>query len=618
MSYTSRQIDKSLIEDMTDILAHRGPDGRGTWYAEGVALGHRRLSIIDLSSNGAQPMLYRDRYAIVFNGEVYNYIELGEELRGKGYVFSTRTDTEVVAAAFDLWGAEAVHRFNGMWSFAIYDLQEKTLFCSRDRFGVKPFYYTNNTERFAFASEIKALLPVLPGKPHANIPRLIDNIVYGFFDHTEETMFDGVKQLQPGHSLTIDERNGLRIQCYYDVSRIQYKKRSYAETVDEFRRLFIDAVDIRLRSDVTVGSCLSGGLDSSSIVCTSTRILRERGEGKHEVISSCYDKKDEKAYDEQEYIDEVVRSTGVDVHKVYPNIDDFFSDLDDIIYHQDEPIGGLSLESQFAVFKGAKKYGLTVMLDGQGADEQLAGYTAFYSVAIREYIRKFRLLSALREFRAFVRLRSQSEQFGLQVVLWHIVRDLLPPPIRKAIKKLMTKREEESWLKVSHDEGFIDKLKSYRDFDDYSKKSMKYGLLQLLHYEDRNSMANSIEGRLPFLDYRLVELALSSKLEYKMYKGVTKRVLRDAMKGILPEKIRCRYSKLGFAVPADLWITQYPERIQKELEASLESLGSVFDKDKVMEWFKSNKGNKIALANTTLWRIIVAGRWVNAFDVRVG
>lgn len=611
------QIDVALFEKMTDILIHRGPDDRGTYYEGLVALGQRRLSILDLSADGHQPMHYLQRYTIVFNGEIFNYIELREELSRAGYSFVSKTDTEVLMAAYDYWGAECLNKLNGMWAFALYDRAEGQLFAARDRFGVKPFYYYLSGDRLVWASEIKALLPALPGRPKANIPRLLDNILLGAFDHTSETMFEGVRQLQPGCYLRFDvPAFSLAVTRYYDIDRITPNQRSYPENTQRFKELFIDAVRLRLRSDVPVGSCLSGGLDSSSIVCVAAGLLKNKpGDAGHHTISSCYKQADELKYDEQEYIDQVVAQTGVQGHKIYPDVTDFFANLDHIIYHQDEPVGGLCHEAQYNVFKAAAREGITVMLDGQGADEQLAGYTPFYSVLIREYLRRFHFAGAWRELNAFRKEHKDTEVYGMKGLIWFMVSDLLPAWLRKRALKYVTSREEFEWLKVPYDETTVQQTRKYTSFDDYTKKQMKYGLINLLHFEDRNAMASSIEGRVPFLDYRLVEHVLSLPPDQKLKAGVTKRILRDAMRGIIPEGIRTRTTKLGFAVPVDVWVMKHPGKVREELADALEALTDILHKEKILRWFDQNKTNELALKNVILWRIICAGKWVKRFQV---
>ncbi len=610
-------IERSLFERMTDTLAHRGPDDRGTFYEDYMALGQRRLSIIDLSEKGHQPMPYMNKYVIVLNGEIYNYIELREELASEGYSFNSKTDTEVVVAAYDKWGKDCTNRFNGMWAFAIYDREKKELFCSRDRFGVKPFYYLYNENKFIFASEIKAILPALNNKPEANIPRILDNILYGVFDHTTETLFKDIYQIRPGFSLVLNHELKISHYQYYDIFMINKNTNSYNDNVRIFKQLFIDSIKLRLRSDVPVGSCLSGGLDSSSIVCITSILLRQNVETRHDTISSCYREEDELIYDEQEYIDEVVKAAHTNSHKIYPDVKHFFKNLDKIIYYQDEPVGAVSHEPQYNVFKNAKKLGLTVMLDGQGADEQLAGYTISHSIIIREYLKHIKIIKAVREFIGFKNNRRHTEVYGLRGLLWFMIKDILPENVKRVILKGTTSREEFEWIKTSYNSREVKKTIRYASLDDYTKKSMKYGLVQLLHYEDRNSMAFSIEGRLPFLDYRLVEHVLSLPPNQKLKDGITKRILRDSMKGILPERIRNRTSKLGFAVPSDLWIMKYPEMVRQELEISLWYLNDIIDCKKVLDWYDNNTKNKTALTNPTIWRIISTGKWIKQFDISI-
>lgn len=613
----SKPIERKLFERMTDILEHRGPDDRGTFYRNNLALGHRRLSIIDLSEKGNQPMHYMNKYVIVFNGEIYNYLEIKEELEAEGYRFNSKTDTEVVVASYDKWGFECLNRFNGMWAFAIYNIENETLFCSRDRFGIKPLYYTIVNDSFVFASEIKAILPILNYKPTANISRVLDNILYGVFDHTSETLFKHIYQIKPGHILFVKSNLEIAIRSFYDIGRIIQNKNSYYENVLRFKELFQDSVRLRLRSDVPIGSCLSGGLDSSSIVCVAARLMKENGGIRHDTISSCYNTKDELVYDEQEYIDVIVEEAQTNSHKIFPSINHFFQNLDRIVYYQDEPVGAISLEPQFNVFNAAKELGLTVMLDGQGADEHLGGYSQFYSVKIREDLRKLNLFQALKELKAFSSMHSDSEIYGTKGLIWFAIRDLLPSFIERSIIKLTTSREEFEWLNIAYDSRIIADIRRFANFDDYTKKSLKYGLVQLLHYEDRNSMAHSIEGRLPFLDYRLVEHVVSLPPNQKLLNGITKRILRDSMNGILPEKIRTRRTKLGFAVPYDSWILKNSDLIRQELGDSLSYLERLLDRNRIINWFDKHNKNELALKNPILWRIISTGKWVRIFNISV-
>ena len=321
---------QQFLDRMNEAQKHRGPDDRGTFTEGPVGLGHVRLSIIDLSSAGHQPMLFGDRYALVFNGEIYNYIELREKLIRAGYSFLTNTDTEVVLAAYDCWGEACQTRFNGFWAIALYDRRKQTLFLSRDRYGVKPLYYTFQPGYFVFASEIKTLLQDENIRRTANDAVIFDYLVNGFVDCTDETFFRDIRRLPAGHCMYLDPQGKREIRSYYELPYSeQLIGQVDGETEERFRKLFEDSIRLRLRADVPVGSCLSGGLDSSSIVCESSRQLKKQNAGTDQkTFSSCYQGD---ANDERQFIDAVVEKTGVDAHYIYPTGDTLFADLDHLI-----------------------------------------------------------------------------------------------------------------------------------------------------------------------------------------------------------------------------------------------------------------------------------------------
>lgn len=376
------------INAATDLVNHRGPDGRGVYIQQNLAFGHRRLSILDLSELGKQPMSYVERYVITYNGEVYNYLEIREDLRKKGYQFKSDSDTEVILAAYAEWGQDCLHRFNGMFSFAIYDQVKQTVFCARDRFGVKPFYYLCHGTDLYFGSEIKQFT-VLPGwSPTLNKKKAVDFLVNDIIDRDEHTFFEQVKQLRGGCFLYYDlQKKTFEVKKWYSLeAKQEYQHLTEEEALRIFKDLFTDAVSLRLRSDVKVGSCLSGGLDSSSIVSVVNRLLKAENKSElQEVVSACFN---EKKYDEQIFIDKLVAEKNIAVHKVFPDINDLFPDLDKMLWHQDEPFGSTSIFAQWSVFKEARKNGLIVMLDGQGADEILGGYHTFLGPYILGALKK--------------------------------------------------------------------------------------------------------------------------------------------------------------------------------------------------------------------------------------
>ncbi len=613
------KINTKDFDEMIDIVSYRGPDDRGTYYDSNLALGHRRLSIIDLSRDGHQPFVYSNKYVIIYNGEIYNYIELKDELKKRGYSFVTETDTEVIVAAYDCWGENCVSHFNGMWAFCIYDIYNKMLFCSRDRFGVKPFYYYKSNDLFLFASEIKQINYMKKNRAKVNKDKLMQFLLGGGQDDSEETMFQDIYQLRGGYNLKFHlESDKFLIEKYFDLTNIIKNKINYRTASKRFYEEFKKSVQLRLRADVPVGYCLSGGLDSSAIVCMADRVLQECGNlANQHAISSCFE---DKRYDEQEYIDEVVNKTEVCLHKVYPSINNLFSTLDELIWHMDEPFGSTSIYAQWNVFKEAKKENLTVMLDGQGADEQLAGYSAFYSVIFSYFLRRLRFISFYKEWKSYIKLRAITEKHinSKGLLLAAIADSFAPQWLKKFGKKrlLYTKRK----IPFSQD-AINDFFKKYNRYPiknprKYILDSMQYGMSELLHYEDRNSMAHSIESRVPFLDYNLVEFLYGLPINYKIRKGITKAIMREGLRDILPSKIYSRYSKLGFVTPEDQWIKNNLKLFRDELENACDKLEPLLDKKTVMDWFDSKNGN-FARGDFMTWRIICAGRWVEIFDVQI-
>lgn len=610
-----RAIDHALFDKMVDIVAHRGPDGRGVFYDGNLALGHRRLSIIELSDTGAQPFVYKDRYILIFNGEIYNYIELREELSGAGCTFTTRTDTETIVAAYDYWGKDCVFHLNGMWAFALYDREKKTLFCSRDRFGVKPFYYFRNESIFAFASEIKQLLCMPEVRHKADRDALLHYIMLGEQDYSERTMFEDVKSLLPGHNLVVDfNAHTFIIEQYHSLQSVQEVHKSYEEDGKDFRECFMESVKIRLRSDVPLGYCLSGGLDSSAILCVADQLYRE---GEKHTVSSCFD---DPAYDEREYIDEVIKHVTVIPHQVFPNIHEVLDELDNMIYYMDEPITSTSFYSQWNVFREAKKQGLTVMLDGQGADEQLAGYTFFYSVRFAELAKKWKFIAMRREIKQYMGIRAITDQDAKwQSIMLSAIFAALPIP--RFFRYIIRARRE----KMINSFFTKEQLKQiYRHYDCYDVgNTQKYifdsiyrGLQSIFHDEDRASMAFSMESRVPFMDVRLVERVYAMPFDRKIRDGITKAVVREGLKNVLPEKITKRYSKLGFTSPEDKWMNENAAMIGDELRRSCIELRSMFDPDDVIKWYGKVAG-KIRRGNPIVWRLIAAGHWVKVFHVEL-
>ncbi|GBR73587.1 asparagine synthetase B [Candidatus Termititenax aidoneus] len=598
------------LRQMLELIKHRGPDDTGIFIDGRVALGHNRLAIIDLSAQGHQPFFYQDKYVLIFNGEIYNYLELKQELETAGYKFNTQTDTEVIPAAYDYWGTDCLQHFNGMWSFVLYDKQSKNIFAARDRFGVKPFYYSETADCLAFASEIKQFT-CLPGwTPKLNRRLAWEFLVFSGLDHSPETFFQDVYQLRGGQCLQYSvSGKRLQIKTWYDLAaRVKKNKVFPQKRPQEYLRRFQDSVRLRLRSDVKVGSCLSGGLDSSSIVLTLHNILQEqRKPDIQETVSACAKYKQ---YDEQEFIDEVVARSSVKSHRIYPEYAALLADLDQIIWQQDEPFDSTSVFAQWTVFAEAKRNELTVMLDGQGADEQLAGYHEYYGRFFAGLLRRGRLLRLRRELKAYKKLHGYTN-FN---ILKQFANDLLPYKLKRFFKKLLNK-ERLDWLNV------LEKQKSVyeQNFGSVQKAGLAQlqytNLPRLLHYEDRNSMAHSIEARVPFLDYKLVEYTAALPDGCKIRDGYTKYILREAMRSALPEKICWRADKKGFVTPEEIWFKENSAALRVYLLQTV-NLAKGLINDKIVAMYDDFAAGR-AVYDPVFWRVICFGRWLQLFQVRV-
>jgi asparagine synthase (glutamine-hydrolysing) len=548
-----RPAEVDTVAAMARELDHRGPDGDGAYDEPGVALGFRRLAIIDLSDAGMQPMASEDgRVRLVHNGEIYNYRELRAELEGRGHRFRSATDTEVVLAAYREWGEACVERFNGMWAFALWDAERRRLFCSRDRFGVKPFYYRHAGGRFAFASELKAFRADPEARLEPNPRAVRDYLEQGYLDHTDETFFAGIVKLPPAHSLTLDE-HGLRARPYWELGARDGPDGDPAEAV---RELFFDSIRLRLRSDVPVGTCLSGGIDSSAIACTVDHLLRTEAEtakpvGERQKTFTAYF--EEPGFDERRYAEAVVARTRAEPHWISFTDRDLVASLPAIVEAQDEPFGSTSIVAQWYVMREAKAAGLKVMLDGQGADETLAGYHGYFGPFFADLLVARRLGELRREVGAYRSLHGASARQAAVA----LARPFVPDRIRWAARGRvrggagLVHPELRGLTPTAEPNGA-----PYRDRFRRQLHLIltRRGLPELLHYEDRNSMAHSLEARVPFLDYRLVELLFSLQAGQLIERGRTKAVLRRALGDLLPPVVRDRVDKLGFVTPEGRWL----------------------------------------------------------------
>lgn len=616
-----------------DIVTHRGPDGSG-WEVHNspagpVALGHRRLSIIDLSEGGKQPATDpTGRFHIIFNGEIYNYIELRETLRQKGEVFVSDSDTEVLLRAYAVWGESALERLRGMFAFVVWDARDKRLFAARDRFGIKPLYfYDNGSNGIAFASEIKQLLglPGLSGR--LNLARTHDFLESGISDHTSETMFEGICQLRGGEFASINANlaSNLRpnIRRWYST-QLDTISISEEEAAERFHAALQDSVRLHLRSDVTVGSCLSGGLDSSSIVCLMADMLDSRGSGAQvNTVSACYA---EKSVDEKPFMEAVVTHANTLPHYLYPKAEDVFRTASDLTWHQDEPFGSTSIFAQWCVFEKAREKGIKVMLDGQGADEQLAGYHSSFSYYTADLVRRGQLAMVMRT------IAERKRYHGMPVTkqLQRLVAPLLPARLANRLRRKAHTVVQHDWLGTELIRGsgnrdgalaLASRLLELPPVVDIRTLCLTLtfasNLQMLLHWEDRNSMAHSVEARVPFLDHPLVELALAFGNDHKVVGGDTKRVLRAAMAGVLPEAVRQRRDKLGFSTPEEVWF-RGPLRglILDGVESTLRRYPDLMNTRGVRA-LASDMLDGRRPVDFTLWRIVNLGIWGDRFGVAI-
>jgi asparagine synthase (glutamine-hydrolysing) len=581
------------FDRFTDSLAHRGPDGRGTHLDEksGIYLGHRRLSVLDLSLSGSQPMSYGDRrYWIVHNGEIYNFLELQKELEGLGHMFRSSSDTEVILAAYAEWGVECQHRLNGMWAFAIWDSIAQELFLSRDRFGVKPLFFLNDGTSFIFASELKAFMMLprrfRPGFDHGMIARMKNEA------SQTKTILNGVRNLKGGHCLIYKSNGSPRITQWWETyDHLVCPPKGFDEQVEQYRDLFLESCKIRMRSDVPLGTALSGGLDSSSVICSMAKI--RSGNVNEERLSNDWKKAFSLVYsgtshDERKYADLVADATNTDIsHKIiHPHSiapDDVISAVFSLEAIDNEPTIG-----PWLLYKEMKNQGVVVSLDGHGGDETLAGYQHYPSVAMRDALWPIPDWQKWKDMQETLRgiymdespLNAKYKRPTVQGTLLDILPNISAlrefiadqvsryPNIYQRTRNLrdyIYKKEQSSsdtdWLRIRPARERVANVYSAtnrrRKFDALNMQlyfDTHHGSLpRNLTDFDRLSMAHGVEVRAPFMDWRLMRFVFSLPSESKIGQGYTKRVLREAMRGTLPEIIRMRRSKFGFASPMAEW-----------------------------------------------------------------
>ena len=635
-NFKGEKIDTIILRNMCDIEKHRGPDDEGYVLINtknnlleerqgidtnvevkkglkiieeenkggfNLGFGSRRLSIIDLSSNAHQPMCNEDgNIWITYNGEIYNYLEIMDYLKVKGHRFRSNSDVEVIIHLYEERGEECLKEFNGMFAFAIWDVRKKKLFCARDRFGIKPFYYYLDKDKFIFASEIKA---IFENKKIKRIPN--DDVIFKYLNdnyipYFEETFFANVKQLPPAHYLVIDI-NGFRVVRWWDIPDLSLHI-EYKDALIKFYELFEDSIRLRLRSDVPIGTCLSGGLDSSSIVCVLNNLLkRQTTNFSQKAFSSCFENKN---FDEREYINQVVEKTNIKNFYTFPDEKKLFNELPKIIWHQDEPFVSTSIFAQWEVMKLAKSNDVVVLLDGQGGDELLAGYHGYYYSFFADLIRNFKIVKLIKE----ISLYNKYHKYSILDALIRATLYALPFGFKKSFKEILYKKQNyHSWLNIDVRKLIDNRWELASKFKGILKKHLYVNLVSylpsLLRFEDRNSMAFSLESRLPFLDFRLVEFVFSLENSTKINDGMTKIILRDSLKEILPEKVRLRKDKMAFGTPESIWFkTTLKDKIKDIILSEEFKRRGYINQDKIRVEFEKYCNNEKEITNE-VWR------WVN-------
>ncbi len=582
------------IKKATDIIKHRGPDDQGYYFYKNIAFGHRRLSILDLTRNGHQPMSFSD-YTITYNGEIYNYLEIKQELSKDGYIFNSTSDTEVILASYDKWGEQCVNHFNGMWAFAIHDKRKNILFCSRDRFGIKPFYYLNTGDKFIFGSEIKQLLQFKPTN-YINKKILSDYLFLSLEEHKTETFFEEINKLPASHNLIYYlHDNKFELKTYFELKYdIEIERFSEKEAVDVLKDNLRSSIALRLRSDVPIGITLSGGLDSSSIAAIISKELINKDIQKK--LIAIHAKSIEKKTDESVFAREVSKACKIKLVEITPDCNDFIQSINDVIYTQEEPFAGPSVFMQYFVMQTAKKLGYKVLIDGQGADEILCGYESYYSVFLAQMLTQWKLTE-------YFKTLYNVSPFSIskyRIVISSILKILSNKTyffkscvIRKNLNPL-----------IDIDKNIFNQFYKFNSLKDSQKRDLMFtSLPHLLKYEDKNSMRHSIETRLPFTDYRLILSAISINDSLKFKNGYLKYLQRKTIQGILPSSVVWRKTKFGFEAPTNTWIQNYKSELIKQINKS----------DIIPNSIKLH--NSIFNNKKILWKLFNIAKWEELYNV---
>lgn len=551
-----RSVERTAVERMAKSLFHRGPDDGGLYVEGAVGMGFRRLSILDLSEAGHQPMISQDgQYVLVFNGEIFNYVELREDLRQLGYQFRSSGDSEVLLAAYREWGRECLSRLNGMWAFVIYDRRHRLIFGSRDRFGVKPLYYSRSPEVIQFASEIKALRASGYHRPEINWRTASKFLLEGRLDSQGETFYEGIEQIPPGSGFEVELDGTWHEWSFWSLDTLP--KNAVSDPAENFANLFEDSVRIRMRSDVPVGVCLSGGLDSTAIICAAARHRDESGGAQPESLQAfCYMAKE---FDESKYIADTLTQTHAQLRQLETSPAELWNDLHKVLWFQDEPVHTMTAVVGYQLMRLASSSGIRVVLNGQGADETIGGYSSYFQDYWVSLLQQGRVGAAWQSVTAYTNAhggnaRVRMMEAASRCLSWELYR--IGAYRRWAQTRRQARLRQNPWFSADLTQHFIneDMPPSSAALSSSLKQSVIAAPLPLyLRIEDRNSMAHSVEARLPFLDYRLVSFVHGLPDNWKVRGPWNKYVLREGMRGRIPESVRSRVDKMGFPTASKKW-----------------------------------------------------------------
>ena len=608
------KISVNEIKLMNKKISHRGPDKEKFINSKNLKIfkskdkinflaGFRRLKIIDLSDKANQPMIYDKRYLIIFNGEIYNYIELKIKLIEKKYKFKTKSDTEVILAAYDYWGKKCFDLFNGMWSLIIYDLKKNKMIACRDRYGVKPLYYRKINNSFYFASEVKQLL-ILAKENIVNKKSLSNYLHHDLSFDEEQTFIENIYQVKPGHYIDFDlvKFKFTKKKWYHfkkKILRTKYLKKEIADTLE-------NSIKLRLRSDVKVGISLSGGIDSTIIASKIATIKKKLTKEIYTFTSRSNDKNDE-----YEYVKEFNKMYDFKNIPINLNFENFKKDFLKIVKQHDFPISNLSIFSEWEVFKMMKSKKITVNIDGHGADEQLCGYENYFSLYLLECLKKFKILSLFMFFKDifFSKIRNKFS-FIAKITL-----NLFPNSFLDFMKDFLNKKIKKKWINLEFKKypkyNFSNNLLINQNFTQFFLTSLP----KQLNWSDINSMSHSVETRSPFLDFNFVERVLPLPIEKKIHGVTSKYILREIFKSIIPKKIYERNFKVGFLAPGEEWTKNNKMYIENMFKKYFKYLNKILDlecKNKALDIIRGRSAY-----SDWIWKVIFLGAWIKHHKIKL-